>query len=162
MASTLTDLLADTRKLPLTDKEAGFFWSKVLALPLECWLWTGATVKGGYGMFSVRRQDKTQSWLAHRVSFFHFNGELPGPGLEVSHLCNDPLCVNPDHLVAETHVENLARSIGGHRRKEVCPQGHPYSGENLRVTAQGWRQCKICCRENLRRSRARRRVRNVD
>jgi len=40
---------------------------------------------------------------SHRVSFWAYNcpkGKIPGPFMNIKHSCDDPQCVNPEHLVA--------------------------------------------------------------
>jgi hypothetical protein len=66
-----------------------------------CWLWLGSVVSVGYGR--VKRDGITMR--AHRLSYLLFKGPLIS-GLQVRHLCNNKLCVNPDHLEQGTQHEN--------------------------------------------------------
>jgi hypothetical protein len=58
-----------------------------------CWEWTGSRDRKGYGHCMLRGY-KTN---AHRVSWIVRNGQIP-PGLFVLHKCDNPPCINPDHL----------------------------------------------------------------
>ena len=55
--------------------------------------------------------NKGEGLAAHRLSYQTYVGEIPD-GLEISHLCHNCGCHNPDHLIAETHKENMQRSEG--------------------------------------------------
>ena len=101
---------------------------------------------------------------AHRVSYKIFVGEIP-KGKELDHLCRNPACVNPRHMEAVSHRENLRRSPSGapafHRSKTHCPQGHPYDKENT-VVYRGMRYCRACGKKHKAAYAAKKRAEQAD
>lgn len=126
----------------------------------SCWEWQGTMYPNGYGMFALARQGAKNARyaLAHRYSYEHFVGQIPG-GLVLDHLCRNRGCVNPAHLEPVTTRENLRRGEGfvGHqmRRTHCKRSGHPLAGENLYVSPEGYRSCRQCARDNARLRRLR-------
>jgi hypothetical protein len=69
----------------------------------RCWVWTGTTVRGGYG--KIRKSGK--NGYAHRLAYEIAHGSIPA-GLCVLHRCDNPPCCNPAHLSLGTDLDNSA------------------------------------------------------
>jgi HNH endonuclease len=126
------------------------FWKSVYPCPMSgCWLWGGVTNAAGYGQFSVENKHR----YAHRVSRSTLVGPIPD-GFYIDHLCRTPHCVNPAHLEPVTPRENVLRGktiIAANASKTHCRAGHPYTGDNLRLTPKGGRRCRECDNAGQRR-----------
>lgn len=66
-----------------------------------CWNWTHAVDKEGYGFVKLNNRMER----AHRVSYQMHVGNID-PGNVVMHKCDNPSCINPEHLKQGTHKEN--------------------------------------------------------
>ena len=95
------------------------FWEKVNKngpihplLGTPCWLWTGSRNDAGYGKIG----NEGESAYAHRVSYELRYGPL-SDGLFVLHKCDNPPCVNPNHLFAGTALDNHLDMVQKGRQK---------------------------------------------
>ena len=112
-----------------------------------CWIWRGAINGSGYGSFRIGGRQGRQVG-AHRVSFHFYRGPIM-PGLEIHHKCGERRCVNPTHLEAVTRQVNLAHRDGTRVWPVLthCPNGHPYTSDNIYTTTGGYRRCRTCLRK---------------
>lgn len=99
---------ADVRFKPTEQR----FWEKVdVCDDDECWEWTAAKARMGYGNFALRHGVLIP---AHRLSWILAHGMIP-EGLWVLHRCDNPPCVNPAHLFVGTRQDNLDDMVAKRR-----------------------------------------------
>lgn len=126
------------------------FWKKVNTegpvhslLGTRCWTWTASKTSDGYGTFNANRV----RILAHRFSWILKYG-LIRDRLFVLHRCDNPPCVNPDHLFAGTQADNIRDCYAkGRRIKDACIHGHPYNDRNTKWAIHYGvprRFCRVC------------------
>jgi len=120
----------------------------------ECWIWRGYKNRHGYGQMTLRGGRNEYS---HRLSYNLFVGAIP-KGKCVLHKCDNPPCINPDHLFLGTRKDNVTdmdkkgrRNSGSYNSvKTHCSRGHEYTADN--TVYYSWaktphitsRRCKKC------------------
>ena len=92
-------------------------WSKVAkGGDDDCWIWTAFRNADGYGKIAFRgRAD-----AAHRVAWTITNGEIPH-GMVIRHKCDNPSCVNINHLEIGTHADNARDRSSRNRSRTKIP-----------------------------------------
>jgi len=82
----------------------------------ECWPWKGPKSKKGYGYCKGPGER-----LAHRRVYIECRGPIP-EGYVIMHLCNNPNCCNPSHLIVGTHKMNMEHKVMSGRQKGGRPK----------------------------------------
>jgi hypothetical protein len=108
----------------LSTKDLARFWGQVDKSG-DCWLWTGAKGKHGYGQIKIAGK----LHYAHRLAY-EIQQHGRRPKRLVCHHCDSPLCVRKEHLYAGSHKSNArdaaARETQGPRAPCGCNQpGEP-------------------------------------
>jgi hypothetical protein len=125
----------------------------------DCVEWQGARMARGYGRLRVNGRQM----LAHRVAWERANGPIP-EGYVICHRCDNPPCVNVDHLFLGTQRDNVydmcakGRHVGNrYGERETCCHGHDYTPENTYIHPDGSRVCRTCSRAHYAKYDAKRR-----
>lgn len=110
------------------------FLKKYVTSPTGCWEYTGGIDRCGYGKFAVGKRRLG----AHKVSYVLHRGSID-PGLVVMHTCDNPTCINPDHLQLGTVRDNVHDCIAKGRFSKVGLTG----GTRPKRKIVGWNDTEI-------------------
>lgn len=127
--------------------EARFRALVVVGAADACWSWLGAPSSKGYGRLHAGGH-KGRLLLAHRLSLSLAQGHAVPRDLVVRHRCDNPICVNPAHLLTGTHLDNMrdavergrtARGVrsGVYTHPESRTKGERNAGAKLTATEVG-------------------------
>lgn len=90
-----------------------------------CWIWTGGTTYGGYGVFHPQRGVE---FGAHRFAAKQAGMDIEGK--QVCHKCDTPSCVNPNHLFVSDQMGNIQDKVSKNRQAK----GEKNGGSKLKET----------------------------
>lgn len=108
------NVLQDHPKLGPND----VFDSRYKIMPSGCWEWTGGHNAYGYGIIML--PGTNLNTRAHRFSYERYKGPIP-TGKIIMHTCDNPPCVNPEHLLIGTRGDN---------NRDAMLKGRRPSGKN--------------------------------
>lgn len=121
----------------LSDSIIRRFNERYVVSPNGCWLWTGTVGHFGYGILktSVGGDGKRGNLYAHRASWIIAHGDIPS-GQCVLHHCDNPPCVNPQHLFLGTKGVNAADMVSKGRQARGWTIRKTLTVESVRTIRQ--------------------------
>lgn len=94
----------------------------------NCQEWGGRKTAKGYGLASCPKRKTTTT--AHRLAWENHAKIMAPPGMVVRHTCDNPSCVNPDHLILGTYTEN--------ERDKWTRNGEVAHAHQVKASAKRW------------------------
>lgn len=126
-----------------------------------CWEWNGKRNDQGYGIVNALREGYVGA-RAHRIMYELTYGSLD-PGVVVRHDCDNPPCVNPDHLRTGSQWSNMDDMVSRHRSAQLyensgnrCRNGHDMSlpgAYRSLMNKRNGRPYRVCIECSRKRSR---------
>ena len=114
------------------------FWSKVdICDKNKCWDWLGVMNPKGYGNVRINKR----YLKSHRVSWEISNFEIPA-GYIVMHVCDNPSCCNPAHLMLGTNQSNFCDMIFKGREQFKKNKAIGVRNTNAKLTDESVRQIR--------------------
>ena len=106
--------MSEVFKTTITEEEQKYLFSKIdnfyTVNEKNCHNWLGE-IADGYPCIRVKFRERRMRIRVHRLIFYLLNDAIPlDPKIHVSHLCNNKICVNIEHLSYEPCVINAQRN----------------------------------------------------
>ena len=131
-----------SRKLTISEIKERFN-SKIIKTVTGCWEWQG------YRWLNYGRCNLLGEKLTHRVSFMIHLGPIPTNAF-VCHKCDNPPCINPNHLFLGNNQDNMrdcsskGRCKNHNSYKTHCQKGHKFTEMSTYINPKNQRICKVC------------------
>lgn len=122
----------------------------------KCWEWSGSCSPFGYARCNIKL-DGIKFYRVSRLVYYLMNRNI-SDHIHICHSCDNPKCINPDHLYGGTRNDNMRDMVQRKRhanlKKTHCPHGHIYDEKNTRYVGSN-RRCRSCDRIYKRSKRKR-------
>jgi hypothetical protein len=146
------------KEWPLEDRLRDVGWTVTES---GCWEWngkrTGRTPETSYGIFNAKRLGYDGA-RATRAMYECFVGSIP-EGMQIRHKCDNPPCVNPEHLIPGTAADNSRDMVERRRHwrhdRERCDKGHDLTLPGAVLHTKSANRCAECYRDAKRSVQAR-------
>lgn len=147
-------LTVGKEKLEISSKDEKRFMSKfTVGNADQCWEWLDHTLDYGYGGFKLKGKTVRANRLSYAI-YFHDPADL-----HVLHNCDNPRCVNPNHLRIGTHEENM-EDIGKRDRRNDRRKINPQTVKTIKTLySMGFTQEQIATQLRIDQSTVSRNLR---